>query len=329
MNIKSKIEDQDDWLFWEEVPELYNASKPLSEKSIEIRRPPVKELQSYQLSSSGMFVMHTHMQFDEAVKIVFEVEGETITSQFVFYRSVKRIEKKSVAKKIYGRSRHNIRYIPSLSGKYEMIPGMEYDYFLVVLSKAFYFQLIDEDSSLHSAFVDEIKNGKYTSLSAKDHIVSHEMVQVINDIRDCRKTGELKRLYTESKILELLMLQLEQQQLENADNAEPVMKTDELKKIEQAREILDSNFCNPPIIPELSRMVGLNDFKLKRGFKAYYGTTIYGYSTRLRMEYARKLLVEDRKNIAEVTYEVGFKHQSHLSEAFKNYFGILPSEVRR
>ncbi len=106
------------------------------------------------------------------------------------------------------------------------------------------------------------------------------------------------------------------------------MKAEEQQKIEHAREILEANFCNPPIIPELARMVGINDFKLKRSFKAYYGTTIYGYSTRLRMEYARKLLIEDSKNIAEVTYAVGFKHQSHLTEAFKNYFGVLPSDVR-
>lgn len=44
----------------------------------------------------------------------------------------------------------------------------------------------------------------------------------------------------------------------------------------------------------------LNEFKLKQGFKAYYGTTVYGYITRLRMETAKKMILYDRKSIGEV-----------------------------
>lgn len=55
--------------------------------------------------------------------------------------------------------------------------------------------------------------GRYTSLAAQDLAVTMEMRRVINDICECKKSGELKRLFTESKILELLMLQFEQIQL--------------------------------------------------------------------------------------------------------------------
>ncbi|WP_183559744.1 AraC family transcriptional regulator [Mucilaginibacter sp. SP1R1] len=327
MHIKSKIEGFEDWLFIEELPDNYNVQTPLAEKSMTIKRTPVSRFSNYTISSGGLFLMHAHMQFNEQAKIIFEIEGETINSQFIFYEPKPGSDDKQKAKGARAGARHNIRYIPSLSGKYELVPDVAYNYFLVVLSKEYYFHLINQDSSLHADFVEEIKNGKYTSISAKDLLVSHEMKQIITDISECKRVGELKRLHTEAKILELLMLQMEQLQYDK--HGEMKTYTDqEQEKIEQARDILDQDFANPPVLPVLSRLVSLNEFKLKRGFKAYYGITIYGYVTRLKMERARHLIIDQKMTIREVTYEVGFKHQSHLSEAFKKYFGILPSEVK-
>ncbi|MDN5288818.1 MAG: hypothetical protein JWR38_5092 [Mucilaginibacter sp.] len=327
MHIKSKIEGFEDWLFIEELPDNYNVQTPLAEKSMTIKRPPVSRFSNYTISSGGLFLMHAQMQFNEPAKIIFEIVGETINSQFIFYENKPTVDDKQKGKKTRGGARHNIRYIPSLSGKYELVPDVAYNYFLVVLSKEYYFHLINQDSMLHADFVEEIKNGKYTSISANDLLVSHEMKQIINDIVECKKTGELKRLHTEAKILELLMLQMEQLQHDQHDEVRKYTDLEQ-EKIEQARDIIDHDFANPPVLPVLSRMVSLNEFKLKRGFKAYYGITIYGYVTRLKMERARHLLIDQKMTIREVTYEVGFKHQSHLSEAFKKYFGILPSEIK-
>lgn len=326
MKIKSKIEGSDDWLFIEEIPELYVAHTPLSEKHIDIKSLPVEKLMTYQLSAGGLFLVHSTMQFNEHVKVISEVEGEVITSQFIFYGSHPASEKNTSRNSRRVGSRHNIRYIPSLKGKYPMMPDIEYKYFLLVLSKSYYFHLIDQHSMLHSEFVKEILKGKYTSFAAKDLSVTSEMKRVINDICECKRTGELKRMHTESRILELLMLQLEQMQ-SGTEVEKYMIKQDDLRKIEHARDILDATYQYPPTIIELSKQVMLNEFKLKKGFKEYYGNTIYGYVTRLRMEEARRLILDEKKSIGQVAAAVGFNHQSHLTEAFKRYFGILPSEV--
>lgn len=327
MKIKSKIEGAEDWLFIEEIPEMYLANTPLSEKNINIKMPSVNKLVNYQLSSGGLFLVHSTMQFNENVKVLSEVEGETITSQFIFYGANTGAGEKDAAKNSRRMgSRHNIRYIPSLKGKYPMVPGVEYKYFLLVLSKAYYFHLIDQHSLLHTDFVKEILKGKYSSFVAKDLSVTPEMRRVINDICECKRTGELKRMHTESKILELLMLQLEQMQ-SGMEVEKYQIKADDLKKIEHAREILDAGYRYPPTIIELSKITTLNEFKLKRGFKEYFGITIYGYVTRLRMEEAKRLILEEKMSIGQVASAVGFNHQSHLTDAFKRYFGILPSEV--
>jgi AraC-like DNA-binding protein len=327
MKIKSKIEGLDEWLFIEELPDAYTAVSQLSEKHLSIKKEPVKKLLCYQLSSGGMFLMHSSMQFNKPVRILSEVEGETITSQFILYEN-NDLLKVAHQKGIHGSNRHNIRYIPSSKGKYEVIPDMEYNYFLMVLSKEYYFHLVDRHSLLHTDFVAAIMQGNYTSLAAQDLAVTLEMKRVITDICECKKSGEIKRLFTESKVLELLMLQLEQMQLNGAKSEKPIIRAEDMERLYEAKQLLDRDYANPPTIIELSRLIGLNEFKLKQGFKAYYGTTVYGYVTRLRMETARQMILHERKTIGEVAHAVGFKHQAHLTDAFKKYFGILPSEVR-
>lgn len=328
MKIKSKIEGSDDWLFIEEIADNYTPNTPLSEKSVNIKSLPAQKLVNYQLSAGGLFLVHSTMQFNSNVKVFSEVEGETITSQFIFYDTHPNPEKKDLKNNRKSGSRHNIRYIPSIKGSYPMVPDIEYKYFLLVLSKPYYFHLINQHSLLHTDFVREILKGKYTSFSAKDLPVTTEMKRVINDICECKRTGELKRMHTESRILELLMLQLEQMQSGVEEVDKYVIKQDDLRKLERARDILDAQYTYPPTIIELSKQIALNEFKLKRAFKEYFGTTIYGYVTRLRMEEARRLILEEKKTVGQVASAVGFNHQSHLTDAFKRYFGILPSEIK-
>ncbi|SHE13431.1 Adenosine deaminase [Chlamydia abortus] len=48
--------------------------------------------------------------------------------------------------------------------------------------------------------------------------------------------------------------------------------------------------ANPPSLLELSRMIGINDNKLKIGFKELYGTTVFGYLREKRLEKALNLI---------------------------------------
>ncbi|SEK76983.1 AraC-type DNA-binding protein [Parapedobacter koreensis] len=316
-----------DWLFIEDVPDRYTPNYRLIEKEVAIHRKPVF-LASHQLATGGLFMMNSEILFDEPLNIHTEVMGEIIASQFIFYRRASE-QSKGKPNTFYGRSRHNIRYTPTTSSDHEIKKNIDYTYFLVVMSKDYYFNLIDRHSLVHEDFVKEIARGQYTSYASEDFPVTLEMRRVIDDLVNCRQHGELKRIHTEARILELLMYQLEQL---NGGHDRPELysvKGDDVMRLEQAREILKETFRHPPTQRELSRMVALNEFKLRRGFKEYFGTTVYDYVTRLRMEHARKLLMEDRMSISEVSHEVGFSHQNNFSIAFKKYFGLPPSDLAR
>jgi AraC family transcriptional activator of pyochelin receptor len=83
----------------------------------------------------------------------------------------------------------------------------------------------------------------------------------------------------------------------------------------------------PPSLMELARQVGLNDFKLKMGFRRVFGKTVFGYLHELRMERSRLLLEEGKMNVKEVSYAVGYMDSGRFSDAFKKQFGVRPSLV--
>jgi AraC-like DNA-binding protein len=321
MIIKSKIRQQKEWLFTEDIPDVYLPGHNISTKRLAIEKYPAKMI-NYQLSSTGLFVLFSDMRFEDSIQVHTEIEGDAIASQFITFN--KTAEKNNW----YGRCTHNIRYLPSSTHEYEAKPGIDYNYFLMVLSRDYYFNIINRHSSLHEDFVQEMDKGFEVSFKPEGMTATPEMLRIISELKDMQKTGELLRLHTEAKVMELLICQLEQfQDLDKSFSWK--LKSADIEKLEQVRIILENNIVQPPTQKDLAIAVGLNESKLRRGFKEYFAITIHDYSVRLRMEYGRKLLIDERKTIYEAAEITGFSHQNNFSSAFKKYFGISPSDIKK
>jgi AraC-like DNA-binding protein len=76
---------------------------------------------------------------------------------------------------------------------------------------------------------------------------------------------------------------------------------------------------------ELARIVGINDCKLKAGFRQVFGTTVFGYLHDCRMERSRQLLEAGEMSVTEAARAVGFVSRGHFAAAFKRRFGVNPS----
>ncbi|MBD2729297.1 helix-turn-helix transcriptional regulator [Nostoc sp. FACHB-892] len=157
-----------------------------------------------------------------------------------------------------------------------------------------------------------------------DH-TTPEMRVALEQIINCPFTGLTKKIYLESKSLELVALKLEQLATrENSSTKVTALKGDDIDRIHYAKEILSQNLDSPPSLLELARQVGLNDYKLKLGFRQVYGTTAFGYLHQQRMEKARQLVLEGQMNVKEVARAVGYTNQSHFATAFRKQFGTNP-----
>ncbi|WP_414620445.1 helix-turn-helix domain-containing protein [Calothrix sp. CCY 0018] len=150
------------------------------------------------------------------------------------------------------------------------------------------------------------------------------MRDIINQILNCPYQGITRRLYLESKALELIALRVEQIQ-GDTPNISKQLHSDNIECIYYARDILINNLENPPSLMELSRMVGLNDCTLKKGFREVFGTTAFGYLYNYRLETARNLLESRKAKITDIVQMVGFKDRSYFAAAFRKKFGVNPS----
>ena len=99
--------------------------------------------------------------------------------------------------------------------------------------------------------------------------------------------------------------------------------------IRQARTTLEENFDKHITIPQLARQVGINEAKLKEGFRELYNQSIHNYLQQLRLEKAKQLLLTTEKSVTDITYEIGYSHVKHFTTLFKKVIGITPTEWRK
>lgn len=99
--------------------------------------------------------------------------------------------------------------------------------------------------------------------------------------------------------------------------------------IETAARYMEENLGEEHSLSKLARRVHLNEWKLKKGFKEHFGTTVFGYLREKRMEEAWHLLRETEATVLEVANTVGYSNPSHFARAFRDVHALNPREVRR
>ena len=155
--------------------------------------------------------------------------------------------------------------------------------------------------------------------------MTSQMHLAVRQIIHCPHQGMMRRVYLEAKTLELIALQFSQ--LVETDKPEDryiTLKRDEGDRIYQAKEILIHNLHNPLSLIDLARQVGLNERKLKQGFRHVFGNTVFGYLHDYQMQQAQRLLLEEKITVAGVAAKVGYASPTSFCAAFRRKFGITP-----
>jgi AraC-like DNA-binding protein len=166
----------------------------------------------------------------------------------------------------------------------------------------------------------------YTRVSA----TTTTMYGAIQQILQCPFQGLTRRMYLESKVWELMALELAHPlEADGSTHTAKPLKPEDVERIHYAKELLISRLSDPPSLLELARLVGINDCKLKAGFRQVFGTTVFGYLHSYRMERSRQLLEAGEMSVAEAAQAVGFVNRSHFAIAFRKKFGVNPSIYRR
>ncbi|CUH95318.1 hypothetical protein P22_1388 [Propionispora sp. 2/2-37] len=196
---------------------------------------------------------------------------------------------------------------------------------------------IEFDSRLISSWIEHLgKDGSRAGMSCTcgsgggfyKRKYSAAVSLILHDMINCHYRDDVKRIYLEGKILELLAVYLNELTFEREGAYSPVrLSNTDMKSLHEARRLLDENIATPPTIRKLAKWVCLNEYKLKTGFKKLFGKPVHAYLIDKRLETARFLIEKKKLKITEAALLVGYNDLSYFAETFRKKYGVNPSQV--
>ncbi len=239
-------------------------NKPLVTERREKYSFPFGDAELVQIAFAQIFIVYGDIRlkenrlriksFDETewVELHFSIKGDTIMENF--------FTNKKIAIKT---NQHTIIYTPYFDGIAQFTSNEPHLFFEIHFQRDKFFDLTSESNALLKRFGDSIMNNKPVEISQENLPISLAMHNCISEIMNCSFTGGLKLLFLQSKCIELLALQAQAYVLADKKEDRSILKSGYDKdRIYYAREYLLNNANQPPSLTELTKIVGINEFKL-------------------------------------------------------------------
>lgn len=153
------------------------------------------------------------------------------------------------------------------------------------------------------------------------HTTTPEVRHITTQILNCPLRDNARKLYLQAKALEILAIIIGSCKTESA----PFTSRREQRAIQRAIRVLNQYYEQPWTIASLAQEVGVNQTKLKSGFRHHIQTTIQSYLEEVRLNTACELL-RAGKSITDTSLSVGFSNPSYFAKRFKLKYQLTPRE---
>ncbi len=257
------------------------------------------------IGRADLVVVELHIQFQNHFMIDWDGVGENTITPFQF----------------------NLSHTPFVNNWAKFNAGKNYYTFDIHFTKDYLARLAPAFQKLDQ-FLEKVEKAAPSNYAAVDHFLTPEMVTIVQQILRCSFSINVSKFYVESKVQELLIHALEHAS-EDYTITPIKLSNYDIERLHEAKAILIGDFENKISLMQLAKKVGLNDFKLKKGFKFLFGTPVFQYQQAAKMEAAKKLLLETKLSIDEVGFSVGFDFVSNFNYSFKKHFGYTPGYLRK
>ena len=199
-----------------------------------------------------------------------------------------------------------------------------YERIVIWLNPDFISKYAQGDNDLLRCFQIAVKNN-YNLLRL--NMKSIEIVKnLIQDIQDCDNSNEFgNEILKESLFIQLMVLI--NRLFLNSDKNRDIEDIQYDKTIEGVLNYINSNLENNLSIDTIASEFFISKYYLMRKFKNQTGSSIHNYVIQKRLILARSL-ISDGLSMSSVCSKCGFNDYSSFVRAFKNLYGVSPSNYK-
>jgi len=276
------------------------------------------------IDTPGMLFTELYMEADQPFSLYDAAPKETAESVFVLQGDVESRFDNLADPLHFRKHQHNIQYNTNFSGTH-VIHSRQFHACTITYHADYLNSLVEDEPDGALGLFSKHLNNKTHFLGAASGLCWQERIAaLILSIRQCPFAGITRYIFTESKLLELFVLQIDQVHALQSSASKEYWSPADKEKLYAVKEFIATSYLEPLSLKQLTRQFGLNEFKLKKGYKYFFQTTVFGDIHRLRMQQARHLLTERMMNVTDVAYHIGYNNLSSFSYAFKKVFGFNP-----
>ena len=117
--------------------------------------------------------------------------------------------------------------------------------------------------------------------------------------------------------------------LESLADCTMPLGSDNNKIAQRTMDYVLKNFAYPCTLQDAAKELGLNASYLSRVFRQSTGQTFKEYVTYVRMEEAKRLLLNTDYPILDIAISVGFDNAAYFAQVFRKHTGLTPLQYRK
>ena len=152
-----------------------------------------------------------------------------------------------------------------------------------------------------------------------------EFMQISVQSEDCSKISfNITKLETFDEIIDYL-----KKEVASLIETRESVQTEEFNVLQKASHYIRNNYQKDIDVNTIAENVGISYSRLRRMILEEFGINIVDYINTLRIEQAKKLLLETTDTVVEIARQVGYNNEQSLTRYFKKIEGSSPGEYRK
>jgi AraC-like DNA-binding protein len=300
---------------------LVFASERYSDVHFQFEEPGLASGFIKSVSAPGMRLTEFSMSAGKPFQLVDGEVSETAESVFVLNGGAQSNFHNMSSALQFGKNHHNFQYNKHFGGEH-VIDATGFHALTITYEMDFLQQLFQNDDN---GVLGQLANS--VQASTKTLHCGGRIAEAIANIRQCPFTGVARYLFLESKMMELFVLQMQQAQSTMDCRDNDCWSAADKDKLHAVKNYIENAYLDEFSLKDMTYKFALNEFKLKKGYKQFFQTTVFGHVHQLRLQKAKTLLEEKAMNVSEAAFFIGYNNVSSFCTEFKKRFGYSPGKT--